>query len=333
MVVKSYRPYDSTTHTITWGSPSIYYDFVFISPHIEKYPILYLSATNKLDIAIRSVSHIPTHSNPQCTKTVTGTPEPEHDLTSTEPNLFEATTIHGRGTGLVAVRDIPRGTRVLAEAPAMQIYMKSARSILAQVQASCGRLAPDKRALWEDLSHVSAEKVVPQAELSVLESEGFEDREQLRKHLAIFYTNHFLLDFLAPYTAGVFLEISRLNHSCVPNLHWAYNEELGHMTIHATRDITAGAELTVSYIPGDMRTREQRHLRLEPYDFVCECEACRDPESDDRRTRLADLRSRIAKFTDGAPTEDEYRMALQMIEEFLDLYEKENLAGRERELR
>lgn len=47
--------------------------------------------------------------------------------------------------------------------------------------------------------------------------------------------------------SGVFIELSRLNHSCGPNLRTFWNPHLFIMSAQAVRPIRAGEELTVSY--------------------------------------------------------------------------------------
>lgn len=254
-----------------------------------------------------------------------------------EAEMYEIKQIQGRGSGIVATRDISRGTRILAEAPLMQIYMKSPQSVVEQVISAFSRLSHDDITTYEGLYGVDFDRVVPQPEKEALRSKEFaseEEREAACRRLATFYTNQFSLDYLSPHTSGVFADISRINHSCVPNTQWSYNAELNLMTIHANRDIRAGAELTISYKPGDMQTYERRKWGLFVYDFSCDCEACKDPEeSNGRRARMADLDEKIDKYMDGDPTGDEYGTALEMIEEFIDLHSQEKLAGREIEER
>ena len=45
---------------------------------------------------------------------------------------------------------------------------------------------------------------------------------------------------------AVFVDISRFNHSCVPNAHVAWNTRLGMQTIHAVTEIPAEEEIVVS---------------------------------------------------------------------------------------
>ena len=47
-------------------------------------------------------------------------------------------------------------------------------------------------------------------------------------------------------SSAVFADNCRLNHSCLPNAHLAWNARLGRQTLHALRDIELGEEVTVS---------------------------------------------------------------------------------------
>lgn len=76
----------------------------------------------------------------------------------------------------------------------------------------------------------------------------------------------------------LFLEASRINHSCQPNAQHAWNNDLGHLTIHALRDIEADREITISYISGVSPgfVERQRHL-MNAFSFTCVCELCSLP--------------------------------------------------------
>lgn len=47
---------------------------------------------------------------------------------------------------------------------------------------------------------------------------------------------------------SISLPVSRLNHDCRPNAAYHFNTDTGKMEVRAVRDITAGEEITVSYI-------------------------------------------------------------------------------------
>jgi len=88
----------------------------------------------------------------------------------------------------------------------------------------------------------------------------------------------------------LFLTYSRINHSCVPNVHVEYNYALGELTVFAVRDIKKDEEIFTQYIEL-LRTRSQRAAELMAWRFVCDCEACQDESgvSDRRRGRLGEL--------------------------------------------
>ncbi|KAI9659277.1 MAG: hypothetical protein M1821_001535 [Bathelium mastoideum] len=237
----------------------------------------------------------------------------------------------------MSIRDIARGTRVLAERPLIKVYMKSPESIVEQIKTAFGRLPPAQKDLYEDLYSADPATVIPPLILTTIDAKEYKTAEEhpnTQRLVSVFYTNHFVLDFLSPHTGALFTTVSRVNHSCVPNAHWAYNDQIDQMAIHATRDIPAGTEITISYTPSDMRTRDQRQYDLRAFGFTCRCEACENPgESDVRRARMAVLYKFIKKYTDGAPTKEEYQTALTMTEEFVNLYETESLTSRDLERR
>lgn len=76
---------------------------------------------------------------------------------------------------------------------------------------------------------------------------------------------------------GLFLNASRINHSCLPNADQAIDDDAGYCKVmRANRDIGSGEEITTSYI-AHFLPREKRQLYLEGWSFTCECPAC-DPD-------------------------------------------------------
>jgi hypothetical protein len=79
-------------------------------------------------------------------------------------------------------------------------------------------------------------------------------------------------------SGGLFLEASRINHSCQPNAQHTWNDDFGQLTVHALRDIEADSEITISYISGISPgyAERQRHL-MNTFSFACSCELCSLP--------------------------------------------------------
>jgi hypothetical protein len=172
----------------------------------------------------------------------------------------------GKGLGVFATADIPCGTRVLAEEPLLKVDEEngSTKDIL---------LAFEKLSVSQKESYLQLREFAGAAFKCSAEAEIGRDWEAMspleRKILAIWAANAF---------GHVFLLGSRFNHSCIPNIHFAYNPDLGKETFHAVRNITAGEELTITYIDGINRTKGQRLAELDKREFVCDCPACENTE-------------------------------------------------------
>jgi hypothetical protein len=89
-----------------------------------------------------------------------------------------------------------------------------------------------------------------------------------------FAENSFAIsDGIKPLGHGLFILLSRLNHSCIPNSKVPVPEADGEIIANfATRDIAAGEEITFCYDTDfELRTRNDRHQALR---FECDCKAC-----------------------------------------------------------
>ncbi|KAF2821552.1 hypothetical protein CC86DRAFT_332193, partial [Ophiobolus disseminans] len=75
---------------------------------------------------------------------------------------------------------------------------------------------------------------------------------------------------------GLFVETARLRHSCVPNCYAHYNPATNLMTVHATKAITSGDELTLSTIASVYYlSASDRAAELQAkFGIACACEAC-----------------------------------------------------------
>ena len=100
--------------------------------------------------------------------------------------------------------------------------------------------------------------------------------------------------------AGLFLQGSRFNSSCVPNVSNYWNERRQVIGFRALRDIAEGEELCIAY-KSEMMSRASRKSQLqESFRFECHCAACSLSgdelrASDHRRTTLDRLYDEIAQ--------------------------------------
>ncbi|KAF2034793.1 SET domain-containing protein [Setomelanomma holmii] len=94
-----------------------------------------------------------------------------------------------------------------------------------------------------------------------------------------------------------YADITRLNHSCLPNAIFSPSYETGNVDIIAIRDIAAHEEVEISYICRiyyASRTERQKLLR-DIWGFVCACPHCAPPPNPQNTTRddMMRLRSRL----------------------------------------
>ncbi|KAK0241693.1 hypothetical protein EDD85DRAFT_993909 [Armillaria nabsnona] len=129
--------------------------------------------------------------------------------------------------------------------------------------------------------------------------------------------------------AGVFNELSRLNHSCRPNTYRTFDMVSFAMEICAVRDIEEGEEITTYYTHLFLPTTT-RQQNLEPYGVRCDCASCSNPRvSDDRRMEIAKkckrdiLADRVSRWSTNPRLSDDF--ALREGERLLKLVEDEGL--------
>ena len=155
--------------------------------------------------------------------------------------------------------------------------------------------------------------------------------EEQVKVMAIAETNA----FEAGDESAVCPEISRINHSCLPNVHHCWNSTIGAETVHATRDIVKGEEILITYIV-ICGSRNLRKEQLERYGFQCTCPACDTSTmfgkaSGRRRKRLFELDQKLAMHSQMhifSPLGGD-REALNAVKESLKLLKEEGLDNME----
>ncbi|KAJ6779592.1 hypothetical protein PWT90_08508 [Aphanocladium album] len=272
------------------------------------------------------------------------------------PCRVEVRPAGAMGNGLFAVADIPRGTRILEETAiiASPVFSEEDHDLPAFCM-ELQRLSMAEKKTMDELfyknSHITTElrgkarewyrkHIRTDTDGSLLKGKRLQDVSKATvKRFAIFLTNRVQMGMEGAYGCGVFALYSRINHSCIPNAHNAYNASIGRLTVHAIRTIHAGEQITVTYIDGSCRTKKQRNSMLEKWGFVCSCEACTDPSQEVHRQRMHALDQRLAAysspmvrlmgrlFAEAAP--NNAFEALQDAEELVNLLKGQGLEGME----
>ncbi|KAK6521074.1 hypothetical protein TWF506_001307 [Arthrobotrys conoides] len=202
-------------------------------------------------------------------------PDPPVQPQVPPPSLFEIQTIPFKGRGLVATAYIPTGTRILTESPLFTIPSPPIPSLEASISKTLKTLPEEKQTAYHSLHN----NYPP-------------DSPQTPVLSGIFKTNALPCGYNST-VAGIYPTICLINHSCIPNTHHNWNENLEQETIHAIRPIKVGEELTISYISESISQPRRRKLK-ECFGFDCQCQLCTSTpkqleSSDERRRQIMEL--------------------------------------------
>jgi len=238
-----------------------------------------------------------------------------------QEELFKEKELAGRGTGLVACCDLHPGLLLLAESPLLvvpwwqrltQFNRTRERSELLSKQL-LGLTKEQQEGFWK-LADCKAE---PGDNPSI---DG------------IWRTNNFALGPSGPKTNnGLFLQISRFNHSCRPSAEFSWNPVRKKQEVRVVRPIKRGTEITVSYfshlVASQDRLSRKKYLQTY-YGFPCDCAACtlvgEEGEEDDLdRAKVLDLEDRIEGLLYDKGSEDEEDKGKDMADKGKDTADKE----------
>ncbi|KLU85534.1 hypothetical protein MAPG_04557 [Magnaporthiopsis poae ATCC 64411] len=146
---------------------------------------------------------------------------------STMTSHIEIREIPNKGKGVVAVASIPLGTRVLCEEPLLVCQCLPDKAILNSLVADKLEQMPlERQREFLSLHNKDAGGPYPLA--------------------GIFDTNSIPLGDAG--SGAVYPTVCRLNHSCRPNCMTSWNTTLRRQTVHATRRIEEGEELTARLV-------------------------------------------------------------------------------------
>ncbi|KAI1381783.1 hypothetical protein F4677DRAFT_3840 [Hypoxylon crocopeplum] len=165
---------------------------------------------------------------------------------------FELRPSPGKGWGAFATRRIERGALILREEPLFVDRKPGAEITRQDASEAFRQLTPSQKQQCMLLRDNA--------------SKGFTSM------LAAFTQNSFTSNpDNGPPHHGLYLLLSRFNHSCIPNSYVSYKgDEV--TASYATRHIVVDEEITTCYKRGlECQTRRKRHEALH---FVCECKAC-----------------------------------------------------------
>ncbi|KAG6166335.1 hypothetical protein E4U23_003603 [Claviceps purpurea] len=191
-------------------------------------------------------------------------------------SMYVVQDIPGKGKGLVATRNIPKGTRILCEEPlfTIPIVPDFHRERFKLISLQVALLSDDQRDAFLSMHNI------------------YHPRDPVDGYVGIFETNSLPAgESQTTKTRGIYLEACRLNHDCQNNAVHSWNTSIERITVHAIRDINAGEEITVPYVEF-LRNRESRQSALkDSFQFTCVCSLCSlpDEQSQERDRKIAQI--------------------------------------------
>lgn len=158
-----------------------------------------------------------------------------------------------------AKRTIPRGTLILTERPLFkQTLDRTEKSIIARVN----QLSEEEQRRFWSLPNRHKKNMGVSAALAIFDMN------------ALPCGNNNSTTGERAQEAGIFLEASRMNSSCRPNVNNKWNSALGRIEYWALRDIKKDEELTITY-SSLLEGRDWRRKTLKnTFGFHCTCDAC-----------------------------------------------------------
>ncbi|KAK8123039.1 hypothetical protein PG984_011709 [Apiospora sp. TS-2023a] len=235
--------------------------------------------------------------------------------TSRQPDtMVEARSTSNMGWGLFANQKIAQGTRIVSEEPLIHVPDPVYRTQLIERFCAAALELPNEKIVT--LSRLYCNPNVLQKsdsgdilewykKNSVTDANGEElkgkkrqeHRKKMLKWFGIFCTNSTAHIANKQVGRGVYTMFSRINHNCLPNARYGWNNTIQRLTVHVNRDIEKDEQIFISYLPLIYDARDKRVKSLkENWGFDCTCEACCNPLSDPPRIQMGIMSDLLTSY-------------------------------------
>jgi len=217
--------------------------------------------------------------------------------------MFHEVSIPGKGQGLVATAKLPVGTILITEPPLITTDddRETAVEKLKEIARQFSLLSPEQKIQILSLHDPGSLGFV--LDFALMEISNFAT-EEVGKAVRIFCGNAISLcnhKEMGINKSGLYPTISRINHSCVPNVVWSWiqsDTKRAIKQVRVIREICEGDEILASYCEAtdSFPTKVERQRLLERWRFICKCDICsltgEELEENDN------TRKKITKFDD-----------------------------------
>lgn len=209
------------------------------------------------------------------------------------------------GLGMFATKGLSSGELVLAERPLMILPKKPIFFTLDLEAPKSGLNDEEKNAIKERILEDIHENILeahlatllPKRKAQFLALSSFfpliSERERERplwsrvKVNGIDIPSGAVIDPVSPHNGrvvrellreyvGVCNDLSRVNHSCTPNVAFSFDTKSWTFQLHTLHAVSPGEQLFVSYVPV-LLSVEDRARSLAKLGFTCQCNACTNP--------------------------------------------------------
>ncbi|TDL17417.1 SET domain-containing protein [Rickenella mellea] len=205
---------------------------------------------------------------------------------------YRIQTVNGSGLGMVAIRAIAAGETICIERP-----------VLISPSALPSHKECPLEDRLQDIYQTMLGVLDPGAVTAIMSLSNCKPvtKDSWSRLRGIIDTNTLYCSFpqsqYLPHYGGVFLDMSRCNHSCAPNATWDWDHCSLSMEFRALRPIREGEEITISYLcPWKSRSERQKELKTK-YNFSCTCPACEPPMPSESHANASSSRTTKAKST------------------------------------
>ncbi|KAF3040964.1 hypothetical protein E8E12_008931 [Didymella heteroderae] len=229
----------------------------------------------------------------------------EEDGTNKPTGRWFTSSIPHKGIGTLALQNLRPGTQILRYTPAFLAYL----------EADLGTL--DRETLWG--TAVSRLPTSTRDEFLRLMYIYGDPRVRVQD---IVKGNTFQLSLSGVNHLAIFPETSRLNHDCAPNAQYVIDPDTLTHTVHVTREIEEGEEVSIAYTSPLEKSEARKEKLREGFHFECGCKRCRDgARSDAMLDRINEMQGELNDWSDISQATPD--MALRLVE----MYEEEGLQG------
>ncbi|KAF7419520.1 hypothetical protein PC9H_002111 [Pleurotus ostreatus] len=206
---------------------------------------------------------------------------------------YRIAEVPSKGLGMLATRAIPQGAFITAERPLLlgpQAQHLDGHNMQFSATATARQRQRAAFTEAEKNLRIAFARMAPANQTAYTALHNAHQSDGSGPITGVMRTNAYEVCRLEGRTyAGVFKDLSRVNHSCSPNTTSYFDRASLSMLLFAVRDIPPGAEITSTYC-GLLQPRAARARALKPYGIRCACAACTDPDpaaSDANRLRIS----------------------------------------------